>query len=462
MGSCAGVKAGQRRWALALPTGLMVLAATPGSEAAQPGYQVTLGVIQSDNVQQLPSGTSDTIAMQELGFTWHDKRRWVDADLDADLANLTYLHHTFGDERIGNFIGQMRVALDPDVVFWHFDDNFGQGRVNALEAFSPENRENINVFSTGPQALLPLGSATLLDVNARYGKVTYGTSPFDNNRYSGGLGLIHEFSAVSSVSFNLRDERVSFANDDLSPNYDSQQAFVRFDATGHRTVLGVDLGYGRLRSNSGNNGNVLARLEVSRKMTAFSTVAVAFGHQYSDAASAFVLAQTISGAINLNTQSSVQSGTPFTDTYATLGWNFLRGRTGIDVNAAYYKESYPQQHSLDDNRTQIDAQLSRLLTPTLKLALTEVYLNEKYVSVSGTSKQTSTQALLNWRAARHLTFSLTYALSNRQSDIPGTNFTEHRIFLSVGYGREAQVPPGPATPPLPGRTGNMGGSVNYR
>jgi hypothetical protein len=60
-----------------------------------------------------------------------------------------------------------------------------------------------------------------------------------------------------------------------------------------------------------------------------------------------------------------------------------------------------------------------------------------------------------------VSFSLDYALSKRHSDIPGTDFTEHRIFLSVGYGREAQVPPGPATPPLPGRAGNTVHSMNY-
>lgn len=461
MGGCAGVRASQRRWALVLPAGLLAWLLAPCARAAQPGYQLSAGVIQTDNVQQLPNGTSDVIAMEELGFTWHDRRPRLDADIDADLANLTYLHHSFGDQQIGNFIGQARVALDPQVVFWHIDDNFGQGRINALQGISPENRENINYFSTGPQLLLPLGTATLLDVNARYGKVTYQSSPFDNNRYNGGVGLIHELSAISSVSFNLRDEHVSFSNDKLSPDYDSQQAFVRYDATGRRTVLGIDLGYGRLRTDAGNNGNVVARLELSRKLSAYSTLAASFGRQYSDAAAAFVLAQTIGGGTNLNTQATVQSGAPFTSTYGTLGWNFVHSRTGLNVTAAYYKESYQQQHALDDNRAQIDARAWRLLRPTLKLELIEGYLREKYLDTSGTSTQTSTQAQLTWRASRHLSVLLNYALANRHSDIPDTSFTEHRIWLSVGYGREAQLPQGPATPPLPGRTGNTVNSLNY-
>jgi hypothetical protein len=97
----------------------------------------------------------------------------------------------------------------------------------------------------------------------------------------------------------------------------------------------------------------------------------------------------------------------------------------------------------------------------LKFELIERYLRESYLNTSGTSKQASTEAQLTWRASRYLSFFLDYALSSRRSDVPDTNFTEHRIWLSVGYGREAQLAPGPATPSLPGRTGNTVNSPTY-
>jgi len=244
---------------------------------------------------------------------------------------------------------------------------------------------------------------------------------------------------------------VSYSNDTVNPDYDSEQAFVRLDATGGRTTVGADLGYGRLSGIPGSNGNVLARLELSRKISASSTLAASFGHQYSDAAAAFVLAQTIGGASNLNTQATQQTGTPFASTYGTLGWNFQRLRTGFGITAAYYKESYIDQHALDDNRTQIDAQASRLLTPTLKFALVGEYLRDNFPNSPGTATEPSGQAQLTWKAGRYLSVFLDYSIATRHSNIPDSDFTEHRVWLSVGYGREAEKPPGPPTPPLPGR-----------
>ena len=52
--------------------------------AAAPGYEFQLGVIESDNIERLPAGgTSATIGVEELGFDWHDKGPWLDADIDA-------------------------------------------------------------------------------------------------------------------------------------------------------------------------------------------------------------------------------------------------------------------------------------------------------------------------------------------------------------------------------------------
>src|SRR5580658_4440403 len=86
------------------------------AQAADPGYEVQVGVIESDNIQRLPSGGSDeTIAMEEVDFTWHDKRPLFDADIDADLSHLNFLQHAYGEEFVGNFLGTSKINLAPDL-----------------------------------------------------------------------------------------------------------------------------------------------------------------------------------------------------------------------------------------------------------------------------------------------------------------------------------------------------------
>src|SRR5580704_10727666 len=122
---------------------LLAIAACLGPrwvQAADPGYEVQLGIIESDNIQRLPSGGSDqTIAMEEVDFDWHDKRPWSDTDIDADISHLDFLQHTFPDEFIGNFLGTSKINLVADLFSWSITDNFGQTPLNALAPLTPDN-----------------------------------------------------------------------------------------------------------------------------------------------------------------------------------------------------------------------------------------------------------------------------------------------------------------------------------
>jgi hypothetical protein len=450
MGSRVGEQSPRRLVPVIIPVAVTLLAAA-GARAAQPGYEISVGVIESDNIQRLNTGgTHDTIIEQEFQLQWAEQRPRLDASVNADLSHLTYVPRTFADEVVGNLIGQGRFALIQQALFWNISDNFGQGSTNPLAAVTPTTRENINYFNTGPEALLPLGgSANLLALKANYGRVNYQKSPLDSQRYSGGVGFVHRLSPSAEVSFNVSDERVNYSNNTVTPDYSSQEAFAHFDAKGARTVLALDVGYGRLVEPNSTPGNVIARLELTRKMSASSNLSFAFGHEYSDAAAAFQVSQALGGA-NLNTQSSVvQTGAPFTTLYETLGWNFLRNRTGLGISASHFKDTYQLGGNLNDTRLQADANISRQLTPTLQAALIEQYLRQTFENVAGNSTESTTDARVTWKLGRHVSLFLDYQHSLRHSQVAASQYTENRIWLSIGYGRPAQQLPGPPTPPLP-------------
>lgn len=445
-----GMRAAVRQGSTALPALLTFLAAARGVYAAAPGYEISLGVAESDNVARVATNPqSDTIITQGLGLTWHDLRPRLSADVDANLSYLEYLNHTINNEVLGNFLGQAHATVVPDLLFWNVSDNFGQGLTNPLVGPTPENRENINYFDTGPQLTVPLGRTLLLDVTAGYGRVSYQVSPLDSTRYSGGIGLVHPLGPGSSVSVNLRDEHVDFSNDALNPDFQLQEAFAHYEAKGKRTVLSLDVGYSRLRDSASSTSGALARLDISRRISPSSTVALTLGHQYSDSGNAFRLEQTLGGA-NLNTQTVTQTSTPFRVDHASLAWNFQRSRTGFGLGIDYFKDTYQQPSTLNDNRKEVNVNVSRRLTPTLEVALIGQYFRQEFEVLVGNSTQTLADAQLTWRPGQHLSLVFDINRAHRSGDSPGTDFTENRAWLRLAYGRPAAAPVGPVTPPLPG------------
>lgn len=421
------------------------------AQAAAPGYEIQVGVIESDNIERLPSGgTSDTIGVQELGFTWHDKRPWLDADIDADVSYLEYFPHTYSDKFIGNFLGDARINLAPELLSWDIAENFGQVPLAPLAPLTPGNRENINYFSTGPTLSMPVGSTTQLDVTGKYGRVDYQVSPLDSTILTGGVGLLHDISTVSKISINARDESIRFANNELNPDYDRQEVFGRFDTKGSRTDLEIDLGYGRLRLPGASDGIPLARLVLSHRLSASSTIGASLGHDYSDGPDSFRLVQAVQGA-TLNTMPILAAAEPFVGSYGTLAWNFRRARTTLNLSASYFRDRYQTDATLSNNRTVVEALVARQITPVLQLALTEDLVRWQFISAGESTTTTDTVVHLTWRVGTRLSVFLAYYLAKGSGNVAGFQYAENRVWLSIGYGRPAEVPPGPVPLRLPGR-----------
>jgi hypothetical protein len=433
-----------------MPVALALVIHASSSRATEPGYQVSVGVIETDNVQRVPSGGSnDTIFEQEATFTWHEQRPLFNADIEADLSHLTYVPRTFSDEVIGNFIGSGRVAVVPQYFFWNISDNFGQGVTDATQAVTPQNRENINFFSTGPQALLPLSAVDILDLNGTYGRASYQNSPLNSQRFGGGAGLIHLLSATAEVSVNVHQDRIEYSNDTLNPDYNLQEAFAHFDIKARRSTLAADAGYNRVTGLGGfSSGSAFGRIQFTRKVSGSSTVSLSVGRQSSDAVGAFQMSQVLGGA-NLNTQQTVQVGGPFNMTFVTGGWNFSRNRTQLGVDVSHFRDTYVENSLTNDNRTEVNAHISRMLRPNLRLAISEFLDRQVFENLLGTATSSTTDARLTWQMSRRISMTLAYDYSRRTSDAPGSAYTQNTVWVSIGYGREAQAPAGPAAPPLP-------------
>ncbi len=426
-----------------------MLAVSPQSKADL-GYDIMAGLGETDNVRLAPNDKrSDTIATVGFDLTWRERHRTFDADVTGNLEYLDFLRHSYAGEVVGNVLANVHLILLPQVLRWSFNENFGQSNIDPVAASTPNNRENINYFSTGPDLTQPLGTTDELLVDTRYSNVNYQVSNLSSNRYTAGAGVRHELSASSGLSFSAQDELIRFKDDQVNPDYDQQEAYVRYDASGARTRVNLDVGYDRLKLQTGDVSGFLARLELTRQLSPSQSLTFTAGHDFSDAGNEFLLLQSLGGA-NLATQSVSSTSSPFKQNYVTLGWGLQAHRTNFGLDAGYFKLSYEGSDLLDEERTSAGGHITRRLTPNVEAGVNVIYLKEEFRNLlGGNYNQLDTTAQVTYHVNAKLTVDVELARTRRDSDLSTTTYTDDRAWLKIRYGRALPPPPPALVPPLP-------------
>ncbi|HEY4342399.1 MAG TPA: outer membrane beta-barrel protein [Steroidobacteraceae bacterium] len=413
------------------------VAGAPQARAVDFAYQANLGLGHSDNIRRTAADEEDEdIAAAGLRFSLAEQSSRLQLDAVGDLAYDEYLHNTFDSELVGSFAGNARFALVPQRFEWVISDNFGQSLSDPFAPETPDNRENINSFSTGPDVTFAFGSQTRLRLGARYSLATYERSPFDFDTVSGEATLSRSLSSASNVSLNVRSAQTKYDEAALNADYDQDEAFVRYDVTGARTKLGVDLGYTRIDRDAAAEAEdgLLLRLNATRRVSAASTATLTVGREFSNSVSAFASMQGV-GGIGLGATPGIQTAQPFTNDYVTLGWDFSRNRTKFGLYGSWSDQSYKDAGTLDQTLTSISAQVGRQLSPRTSLDLHALYDHADFKLQDTDYDDIGAGLGFTWQLSRAVSLSATYDYLKRSSDVPLNDSTENRYWLSIAYGR---------------------------
>ena len=409
-------------------------------------YGVDAGVAESDNVTLVSTGkVSQTMAVADADFDFKEQSRRLDVDAKGNFTYLDYLQGAYSSQVIGRFDGLAHLALIPERLVWVLQDDFGQGALDAFTPVTPNNLENINYVSTGPDLALRLGASSYVNVSARYARTQYETSPFSSNRLVGDLAWGLQLSARSSVSLNADTERVLFENTLLNSDYDRTKGFGRYEVHGARTDLTADLGATVVRQNGTSTTGPLAKAELARKLSSAAKLTLSVGREVTDAGTSFSNLQ--GGAIGVvGTAQAAQTSNNYTSTYVSPGWQYERNRTTVRLSGRWEKDVYEGAPLLDNTRSGAEFRVARRLTRALTAEVLGRYYKTDYAhsivaSANGTSNfdDEAVVAGLTWRHGRGLEVKLRYEHSARlTTGIYG--YGENRAILTVGY-RPSTRPP---------------------
>jgi len=406
------------------------------------GARIAAGVIETDNVERTATDTmSDTIEEVSADVAIHEQTRRLDADVLSDLQYLSYGHHTYSNEVVGNFIGSGTVVILPKEFEWVVEDNFGQQQLDPTTTITPLNLENINYFSTGPNLLIPFTSLVRAQVSVRFSNVYYQTSDLNNNRGDASVALVRSLSATSNVSLNVAAERVLYQDSTVNPDYTTEEAYLRYDAQGVRSNLTADLGYDEVSGLSSTGAGALVHLDATRMLSPSSHLDLSVGQDISDNTNLLRQLQNLNG-LAVTAAYLQRANDPFINRYARLAWQFDRYRTAFNVDVARYEERHLEDFGLNQNRTQADATLRRNLAPALTFSLGATYARSDYLASADNYHEVLASAALAWRFGRHLDLRAEYDRFDQRAEVTTNEYRENRIGLTVGWQVDSRRSPG--------------------
>jgi hypothetical protein len=419
--------------------GVMGIGPAWGQGTEPVDWSATLGVDYSDNIlRTVDNEESTTTAYAGFRINTRMARPRYEASLTSDMSYHEYLDSDLKGEVVGGLDGLLNIGIIPERFLWVTEDHFGQVAADTRAADTPVNRQNINVFSTGPRISLPIGGRTDVQLDGTYSDVYYeDAEDADSTRTRGALSLIRSLTDATSLSLSASTERVELDVDAPAiDSYDVEEYFVGYNVTGARTTLNVNLGYNRLDDGIGTYGGTLIRLDLTRKVATRSSIAFQLGREYSDSADVFTRVQSVGGVLPTTPDGSALAD-PFRSDYAYVSWQTDARRMDFRVFARLREERHERLPLLDRDFSGLDAEVSRRITSRVVGYVNGAYVRDELANVPGPARrETSLSVGLNWQAGERFGVGLDVGrVQGKGSGGDTRTYTENRAFLGFTYGR---------------------------
>ena len=410
------------------------LAHGQGAVDSQLLWSIEAGVEYTDNVGRASvEEESETVGVAGFILDLNTDRPRLDAAIGAHLEYREYLDETFDSELVGGVDGLASYAFIPERFVWVITDNFGQIANQRTLPDSPDNRQNINYLSTGPDITLPLGGRTLVQLSGRYSDTYYENTPEDNESVTGSLALIRQLSDITSVSLNGSTTDIEY-DDEAFAEYRLDQAFLRWSTVSERSTFILDGGYNEVTQDDDSSDGLLARLELSRAVGARSRVGLNIGTEFATSGQGLRRDQELTG-IETGADDTIAASDPYQLDYAYLSWTTDRERSAFSVVLNARSEAHEVRTEADRDVYGAAVTLSRQLSRRFDGMLIGSYTDEELVNTGFKFDEWGVGLGLSWLLSDRVSLSLRLDHFDGSSEDGTRDYDENRAYLGIVYSR---------------------------
>lgn len=404
------------------------------AEDMEPEWELEfiLGGAWSDNMALVPSGEEQgEIGTLGLRLGHEKETRRIHSDIDVNVGYEHFLRSQVGDQMRGGMNGTVGLRLVPGVLEWNFQENLAQVRQDSLLGDTPDNRETINYFTTGPTLAIALDRKSRLMLDAHYSNEWYSSSDLGSDRVGGLVSLVRDMTDSSLASLTAQAERVWPTDTESGVGYTTRGVYAGYRLSLPRTQWDTDIGYSEVDAGQETTGGLLLRMSFKRQLTPSSTFRFDVERSHSDSGNAVRSEQEV-GGVDEPLSPLTPSQDAFRRSGVVVGWDITRRRTSVTLSGAYSKDSFLSRPGLDRWMARYGLLISRLVRRTVALQLAYQGTVERFPGQGNARAEEMTADLaLTWDAGRRTRWVLRYGYHNRTGDGPVAGFTENRAGLDL-------------------------------
>lgn len=404
------------------------------------GAQVGVTYSTSDNVNLQTAGNEQSDHLRQLLANVrldHDSPLYF-LDLDYSLLGIDYKNDFQQDNNTVSGRGLVTWVPLPRRFEWEAMHLRTENTADNRLVPNNNNDETRNVFSTGPNLILGLGTVDDLVIKPRYTDIDFERSVQSNSqRVGGSIEWVRELSGLSQFALRVGHEEADY---DSNVEQTFSVLVAEYTANLRQANYQVRLGYGEAETLTGEDvSGPIGRISANFVING-SPLLILYERLFTDTSLGSIETTLLSdtryalgsgGAQNFN-----QIDVLLTDN-AFIGYSFLNvcSRCELVLSAGMNKQDYEIQ-AIDQDVLNFNAGLNYAFTQNFRAGVAVQVLERDFLNTAPQRKDDELTYGVNFAYSwlRNLQIGFNVGQQERDSNIPGNDYEELRFSLNVIWG----------------------------
>ena len=432
---------GISRSGLIILAGLLVGSPVVFALEIEPG--VGVGLLYTDNARlSADDEEDDLVVVGYAGVRIDENSGPFRLNAEAELIHLNYTRNTYSDQnypglRLTGGWEQIRDRLD-----WQVQNYFTQTLGDSLDGRTPDNVQNTNVFTFGPNIRFPISGRQTVTLNPQYRNFYYediGDNNQDNNQqYALSANWFYGMYPTMEVSLDGSVTQVDYDGDARATDYTRSTAHAGLSGTSARSAYSLNLGGTDVdRDESGSTSGFSGNLTWSYNLTGHSSARVYLSSDITDTGNLLLDSQTNpddGDFSNVQTSNDVVRNNILRLTYrredATLNTEVWGEFRDLD----YQGGQSDQDDQSDRDVWDVGANLDYRVTASLTAGLLGRYTRIDETDINRRDRRYSITGTVGYQLTRKLRTNFDLRYQNQDSNSPVNEYSEFSAFVRLVYG----------------------------